>query len=297
MGRGITDLITDRAEVDFLREVNKSIAAEDIWQGEILNRRKNSESFALNVIITPIRDDENKIVNYIGIGQDITRQKEIDRQILQTIISTEEKERSRFAQDLHDELGPLLSTAKLYIRSFETAKDDKNREIAITRSMMAIDEAIMSIKQIANNISPHVLRNFGLTSGIQSFINKINEANTLRINFRTEVEERFDENMESSLFRIVAELVNNTIKHANASHAEISLRRTAKMLVLNYSDDGVGFRLEDALDKKLARGITNIINRSKSLGGDIAFGNSPKTGFSVSIKIPVATHIITPRQN
>jgi signal transduction histidine kinase len=159
-------------------------------------------------------------------------------------------------------------------------------------SMKAIDEAIMSIKEIANNISPHVLRNFGLVSGIQSFISKINEANTVKITLNAETEARFDENTESSVFRIVAELINNTIKHAGASAANITFSMEDGTLFLNYSDDGIGFNLEKALDKKLSRGINNILNRVKSLGGEISFSEKTRKGFSASISIPVSGHII-----
>ncbi len=281
-----------QSDPKFAEKVQATVSSGNIWQGEIVNRKRNNEMFTLHAIITPVKDENNNVVNYIGIGQDITQQKEIDRQILQTIISTEEKERSRFAQDLHDDLGPLLSTAKLYIRSFETATDEKNKQIAVKMSMKAIDEAIMSIKEIANNISPHVLRNFGLISGIQSFISKINETNTIKISFRAGTQARFDVNTESSLFRIVAELVNNTLKHANATRVSIEFSLEEENLTLLYSDDGVGFNLEKALGKKLSRGITNILNRVKSLGGEVSFNDKPHKGFIARIKIPVAGHMV-----
>jgi len=150
----------------------------------------------------------------------------------------------------------------------------------------------MSIKEIANNISPHVLRNFGLFSGIQSFISKINEASAVKISFTSGTETRFDENTESSVFRIVAELVNNTLKHANAKNASITFSLDNETLTLVYSDDGVGFNLENALGKKLSRGINNILNRAKSLGGEVVFTERQKKGFHARIKIPVTGHVV-----
>jgi PAS domain S-box-containing protein len=272
-------------------ELWESITSGKIWEGELINKKKNEELYIEHSIITPVKDENSRIVNFIAIKQDITKQKEIDREILQTIIYTEEKERSRFAQDLHDDLGPLLSTAKLYIRSFETVKDLKNKQIAINKSLQAIDEAIMSIKEIANNLSPHVLRDFGLISGIKSLINKINETGSIRITFYSDLEERFDENIESSIFRVVAELINNTVKHAFAKQANISIQKTEMELIVNYSDDGIGFELENALNKKLSRGLSNMINRLKSLGGDIVFDPESK-GIKVLVTIPVCSSVI-----
>jgi PAS domain S-box-containing protein len=272
-------------------EVWDSITSGKIWQGEFVNKKKDGDLYIEQSIITPVRDENSRIVNYIAIKQDITKQKEMDRQILQTVISTEEKERGRLSQDLHDDLGPLLSTAKLYIKSFETAKSQKSKQIAIDKSIQAIDEAILSIKEIANNLSPYILRNFGMIAGINSLIKKIHETARIKIEFKTVLEERFNENMESSVFRIVTELLNNTIKHAGATRVDICIERDRKDLVVTYSDDGCGFILEEALKKNLSRGLTNIMNRVKSLGGEIAFGIKSK-GFSVFIAIPIENMVI-----
>lgn len=283
-------LKSGKTDPKIYKDLWDSVTSGKIWQGEFINKKKSGEIFIEHAIISPVKDETDKIVNYVAIKQDITKQKEVDRKILQTIISTEEKERSRFAQDLHDDLGPLLSTAKLYIRSFETASDPKNKEIAITRCLRAIDEAIMSIKEIANNISPHILRNFGLTSGINSLVNKINETNTVNISFSTRLVERFDEITESSIFRVVSELVNNTIKHAGAQRIYIDLNKSENDIMLIYSDDGIGFHIDNALNKQMSRGLSNILNRVKSLGGEIELDSAPDKGFNVFIRIPVADH-------
>lgn len=233
-----------------------------------------------------ISDEVSDSVIAQCVGRDITRQKEIDRQILQTIISTEEKERSRFARDLHDDLGPLLSTAKLYLKSIESARDTSHRDTAINQSVKTIDEAILSIKELANNISPHVLRNFGLTSGINSFVNKISETGLINISFNSGIRERLDQNAESSIFRIISELVNNTIKHASATNAFIDINRIENDLILTYSDNGTGFRIEAALKKKMSRGLSNILNRVKLLGGETDMDSAPDKGFNVFIRIP-----------
>ena len=292
IGKNPKILKSGKTDPRIYKELWDSITSGKIWQGEFINKKKNDELFIEHAIISPVKDENGNIVNFVAIKQDITKQKEIDRHILQTIISTEEKERSRFAQDLHDDLGPLLSTAKLYISIFETAKDPKNKEIAISKSVQAIDEAIMSIKEIANNISPHILRNFGLTSAINSMVNKINDTKSVTVSFTTRMSERFDESTESSLFRIVSELVNNTIKHAHANKVYIDLNKNKNDLILIYSDDGIGFNIETAMNKKTGRGLSNILNRVKSLGGEIELDSDLEKGLNVFISIPVESHLV-----
>jgi PAS domain S-box-containing protein len=269
-------------------ELWNSITSGKIWQGEFTNKKKTGEIFIENAIISPIKDNHGEIVNFVAIKQDITEKKEIERQILQTIISTEERERSRFAQDLHDDLGPLLSTAKLYIKSFETVKDPKHREIAINQSIKTIDEAILSIKELSNNISPHVLRNFGLTSGINSLVNKINETKTVKISFTSGINDRLGESAESSIFRVVAELINNTIKHASATKVYIEINKNENDFILTYSDNGIGFKIEAALKRKMSRGLSNILNRVNLLGGEADLDSAPNKGFNVFIRLPYA---------
>jgi PAS domain S-box-containing protein len=285
LGRNPRILQSGRTDPKLYEELWNSISNGKKWEGEFINKKKNGELYTEHAIITPVKNKSSRIVNFIAIKQDITKQKEIDRKILQTIISTEEKERTRFAQDLHDDLGPLLSTAKLYIKSLETSKDQKNKQTAIDKSLQAIDESLLSIKEIAFDLSPHILRNFGLISGINSLISKINETGTLLIEFKTDIAERLSENIESSLFRIISELINNTIKHAHANRIVIEIKIRDNELFLTYSDDGVGFNLEKALEKRFSRGLTNIMNRVKSLGGEIDFSNN--NGIKVFINTPI----------
>lgn len=206
-------------------------------------------------------------------------------QILNTVIDTEEKERKRFAQDLHDGLGPLLSTIKLYNKSILTAKNDENKAIAIEKSLETIDEAISSIKEIANNISPHILRNFGLVVAINSFVNKFSDTNKENISFQHDINKRFNTKIESALFRIVIELINNTFKYAYANNISISLDYYDGIIGLRYADDGIGCDLESVMQNHTGNGISNIINRTKSLNGEININTKIDKGFFVQISI------------
>lgn len=234
----------------------------------------------------------SKIINYQGkeavlsILRDVTDRKELHFKIMNTIIETEDKERRRFAQDLHDGMGPLLSTIKLYTRSILTAKDHANKEIAIEKSLETIDDAITQIKEIAFNISPSILKDFGLVVAVKSYVNKFNDTKKVNINFQSQVNQRFSSNVEASLFRIITELVNNTVKHAHANNAVIDIRLADGNLLVNYSDDGIGFEMNSVFEKSKGQGLFNIINRTKSIGGEITIDTGINEGFNASISIP-----------
>jgi len=239
------------------------------------------------------QDFSSRIFEYQGedailsIVRDIEDRKDMQSKILSTIIETEEKERNRFSQDLHDGLGPLLSAIKLYNISILSAKTEENKQIAINKSIAIIDEAISSIKEIANNLSPNILRDFGMIVAINSYVTKFSEARKTNINFRSNIKERVEPRIESSMFRIVVELLNNTFKHAFANNILITLDYKDGSILMSYADDGIGCNMDSVRKSTRGHGISNVINRAESLKGEISINSELDKGFTVDIMVPV----------
>ena len=207
---------------------------------------------------------------------------------LNTIIQTEEKERKRFAKDLHDGLGPLLSSVKMSVSSLAQMKhDDATREI-VENTELVINEAIKSLKEISDNLSPHILNNFGLIRALNNFTNKINITKTIRINLVSDLkDERFDSNVEVVLYRVVCELINNTVKHARAKKIDISLMKEDQYLNIVYKDDGKGFDVTKIIEQpgNGGMGFSNIYSRINSIKGEINIESGQKKGTLVTIKV------------
>ena len=230
-----------------------------------------------------------KIFNYMKRVEDEKR--EMEKVFLSGIIQAEETERKRFAKDLHDGLGPILSTVKMSVSSItRTEKDDPTRKI-LRNADIAIDEAIKSIKEISNNLSPHILNNFGITKAIRNFINKINYSDTIRINFTSNFgTQRFDTNIEVVLYRVICELINNTIKHAKASTIDIVLHLKNNNIDCYYQDDGIGFNTEQlSVLNQNGMGYSNMLSRTTSLNGSFTINSEPGNGISVTFIIPVSS--------
>jgi signal transduction histidine kinase len=212
---------------------------------------------------------------------------ESEKRVLNAIIQTEENERKRFAKDMHDGIGPLLSTVKMSVSTLSQLDTDKTRKEIIENADLVINEAIKSIKDISNNISPHILNNFGLASAIKSFTNKINTARNLEIAFDSNMyEKRFDENIEVILYRVVCELINNTIKHAHAHNIEIFLNEYDKIIHMIFSDDGIGFDVNLISEQQISgMGYSNILSRIKSIKGKIDIESNKESGTKVIITV------------
>ncbi len=231
--------------------------------------------------------DYNNQKVILSIASDLTEEEDFRKRMLNTIIATEEKERKRFAQDLHDGLGPLLSSAKMYINMLDMDNfTDEQKEMYIKQASSIIDESISTASRIANNIMPNVLQDFGLISAVDSFIERINLLDSTQFSLTYNVNNRILENIELVLFRIIKELINNTLKHSNAKSGKIDLvvNESKKIIRLKYKDDGCGF---DEQPEKLGNGMINIRNRVNSLNGQCNIQGKVNKGIMVEIEIPL----------
>lgn len=216
--------------------------------------------------------------------------KRSERRLMRVVIQTEEKERRRFAKDLHDGLGPLLSTARMSMSALLQHERDTHSKQVLENANTVINEAVESIKEISNNLSPHVLTNFGLASAIKNFAFKVGQTKSVSINFDTKLtdSDRFDSNVEVVLYRATCELINNTIKHAEATDIEIALEKIQRTIVINYSDNGKGFdqdKVQCATDKGM--GLSNISSRVTSINGVFVINSKPGDGVQAVIKVRV----------
>lgn len=213
------------------------------------------------------------------------QQRLTEKRILNTVLRTEEKERMRFSKELHDGLGPLLSSAKMSLSALKKDNvSEENREI-IENTGYVIEEAIKSLREISNNLSPHILNDFGLGRGISNFVKKLPAKGDFDIKFETNLKgERFDTDVEVILYRVVCELINNSIKHSGGSVINISLNRSSDgALRLEYSDNGKGFNPQAMLD--VGMGLSNIASRVSSLKGTSEITSSKGKGMKAVITI------------
>ncbi len=238
---------------------------------------------SLGVIIIP------EIFNYIKREEQL--RKVAEKKVLNAVLTTEEKERKRFANDLHDGLGPLLSTIKMSLSALVKTEKDTAKLDIIKNAGKVTEEAILSIKEISTNLSPHVLVNFGLTSAIKHFTDKLKESKIIEIDFQSNLyEKRFNGDIEVVIYRSICELVNNTVKHAKASLININLTyNSAKNIIdILYDDDGIGCDIGKILNGNgKGTGLQNIDSRISSINGYIEIDSAKGKGFHSYINIKI----------
>ncbi|MEJ7737720.1 MAG: sensor histidine kinase [Chitinophagaceae bacterium] len=202
-------------------------------------------------------------------------------------ITIQENERKRIATDLHDSLGPLLSAVKLNINSIEMQYPD-DKEI-IDKSGRYLDEIIGSMRQISYNLLPNTLERKGLAEAIKEFIGQINHKNNaVNIHFFVIKEFVVPKEKEIHVFRIIQEIVHNTIKHANARSLQIGLTAEDGNLLLLTKDDGKGFDINKEKLIKQGLGLKSLESRVEILNGILSLESIPDQGTNYFIKIPLS---------
>ena len=212
-----------------------------------------------------------------------------EKRLLNAVISTEEDQRRRFAKDLHDGLGPILSSVKMSLSALNTQNIAQNNQEILQNTIFSVNEAITSLKEISNNLSPHILENFGLVKAINSFVSKIEQTGKISIIFTSDLaENRFESNTEVIIYRSLCELVNNTLKHAQASRIDIDLNLKNNQLVLVYIDNGVGFDNDKSVrPEHQGMGLHNLKSRIESLNGHFEIKKQLPKGIIAELVAPL----------
>ena len=236
----------------------------------------------------------NKLVNYINR---LNYQRELlSKKVLSTMLRTEERSRSQFAKELHDGMGPLLSSAKMSLSAISTENMSEQQKDILQNTRFVIDEAIRSVREISNNMSPQILMDFGLSQGVRNFISRIKSLHAVEVSFETNLhEERFDNDIEVVLYRVVCELINNSLKHSGCSKIEVVLMQNENFLDLKYNDNGCGFNL-DASTQAGGMGLSNIASRIKSLNGTLTISSGESNGMQAEVRIGVNAEEANPKQ-
>ncbi|MFN8253478.1 MAG: sensor histidine kinase [Ferruginibacter sp.] len=225
------------------------------------------------------------------LKQEKKLQEEVMRQqdmATRAVIVAEENERRRIAADLHDGVGQMMSAAKMNLSAFETTipftgEQQKN---SYDKIIAMVDECCKEIRSVSHQMMPNALLKSGLASAVKEFIDKI-DASVLKVNLHTEgLNERLDSNVETVLYRVIQECVNNVIKHSGANALDISLIRDADGIAATIEDNGRGFIIKDR-EKMEGMGLKNIRSRIQFLKGSVDFDSSPGNGTLVAIHVPL----------
>lgn len=208
----------------------------------------------------------------------------LQKERIEAEILMQEQERKRVANDLHDSMGPLLSTVKLYLHSI-TVHNEEDKQL-LAKASNYIDETISSLREISYNLLPSGLSRKGLAETLKEYIYRVASRNSLRIEFTPKANLTINKNIEVHLFRILQEIIQNTIKHAKAQTLRLWITDNTGELVILSEDDGLGFDVENTRNSSAGLGLKSIESRCELIGASLEIISEKGKGCRIVIKIP-----------
>jgi two-component system, NarL family, sensor kinase len=206
---------------------------------------------------------------------------------MHSMITGQEAERERIAKDLHDSLGGLLSTVKLHFDAIQTQDEHVSDLKEYRKAYSLLDDACNEVRDISNNMQPGALLSMGVVPAISDLVNRFHSDETPQIDFQHfDVSNNIEQTTALNIYRIVQELLTNSLKHANATHILIQLDQKEDELMITVEDDGAGYN-PDAVDKGMGTG--NIASRVNFLKGDLNIHSVRTEGTSTLITIPLSS--------
>jgi len=208
-------------------------------------------------------------------------------EVLEAMMQGEEKERTRLSKDLHDGVGGLLSAVKMHFWALKYERTYLQQDKGFNHALGMLDDAIGEVRKTAHNLMPEILVRMGLAAALEFFCNNVSHSRQLQISCYTSGEmQRFKGNFELSVYRIVQELVNNIIKHSQATEALVQVTQHDQLLTITVEDNGVGF--ENAANSTGGMGLKNLHTRIKLLNGHLTLTATPGCGTTVYIEFNIA---------
>src|SRR5215216_2051568 len=232
---------------------------------------------------------QRKVIRY-----QMTLQKMEEEQqniLLNASIKLQEEERQRLAADLHDDAGPLLATARLYLNENLVNQDKSSQLQSIFQARQILDDTIQLIRNISHSLMPPTLKNFGLESAINDLFQKISGSGTINASSRFhDYRDRLKPEKELVVFRIVQELINNILKHSNSSFIHLTQNEHGDKFYLRVHHDGRGLVQADfeKLNKSnVGLGLKNISSRLRVIHGNINFEKDiSQTYYKITLELP-----------
>lgn len=250
--------------------------------------------------VRAVRDDSGRLLYYEGMVLDITRRKLSEKErfeLLGRLVTAQEDEQRRISRELHDQMGQSLAALLLGLRSITDLADSEEAKGQIVRLETIANRIAEEMHTLTRELRPTALDDFGLDSAISNYTQEWSQQTNIRVDFHANgmLDQRFDSQLETAIYRIVQEALNNVLKHAKAKSVSVILRKTGSNLSLIVEDDGVGFDAEALLKTPVRHrrfGLLGMRERVTLVGGSLNIESTRGVGTTIMVHVDTSRHVL-----
>ncbi|MGZ5134992.1 MAG: ATP-binding protein [Flavitalea sp.] len=278
--------LLEKAQPDWFNCILRDIQTGRTPSYETVFRARNKNNIPVLVSASFLLAGNRMKGGILLTAKDISIQKKTQNVVLKAIIETEEKERLRFAEDIHDSIGQQLSAIKFYIGTSADAVEDPRQKSILLKANAALVDVQADMRNICFNIMPKSLEVFGLVKAVEELCSKNELLSQINIAIKESRDfPRMSIQQEFALFRIIQEFINNSLKHSKADTLRIEFKCKKKMALISLRDNGIGFNLAGLRNQGM--GLSNVSSRIKPYNGEVDIISQPGKGTKYEISIPM----------
>jgi PAS domain S-box-containing protein len=299
------DLINDRRHIELQHYVDphrrkvfeKLISERGVVQGfELQAYRKDGSRIWTSENVRAVRDENDHLLCYEGIVEDITQRKQVEAErvdLLKRLVRAQEDEQRRISRELHDQMGQSLAALLLGLKSLKHSVREESAMESIQRLQHITNRIADDMHNLIRELRPTALDDLGLHTALTNYLEEWSQRSNVTIDFHSNglLDQRLGSQLESTIYRIVQEAVNNVLKHANAQNVSIIVEKRVNRVSVIVEDDGIGFDVEELLKtpaKNRRFGLLGMQERVALVGGSLSIESTPGVGTTVLVHIDIS---------
>jgi len=289
LGRNYFEVTKSEIKMNNFEKTIRNFFKLETWQGEITQCNKNNIKLNMLIAASVYKDTDGNIIGMVGICRDITELKQLEKNKTMAVLETLEKERNRISRDLHDDLGQILSSAKLKLEVFEYKSSIQDS--FFNEAIELIGHAGKELRNIVHDLHPAEIERYGLLAAIDLLIFQMQKLSGINIFLlKKQYSGKLKKKDELMIYRIIQEALNNAIKHSKAEIISVSMEEANGNFIVQIIDKGVGFNPDNLkLNKEEIHGygLLNMFQRAEMMAASLKINSKPGKGTEIIIKIRV----------
>jgi PAS domain S-box-containing protein len=289
IGRAVTELLSDDDAIG-ATDIPHAMALARVSERRI--RRADRTHFWASVSFTTMRNSMSDLAGFLLMFTDVSERRELEtmrEQLVLRLVNAQEEERRRVARELHDQLGQHLTGLDLGLSRLRSLSVDNPDATELIRKLREIaSEMSRDAHHLALELRPAALDDLGLAEAVSNYADDIARRAALDVDVHCDLKARLDPAIETTIYRVIQEALNNVVKHARAKRVSVILARQDGALQAIIEDDGIGFKAEKVLSDANGRlGVVGMRERITLVGGELKIESRPGRGTTLFVRLPI----------